>query len=114
MKRMPIDAKNADSHDVPDNDDNNTLTSLHTKADEVEEDGTFKKKYMLHNLPPMRRTSINDESTIFSNITMDNQMETVESDIGNLDNPVNHMVHMLTKNIQEMRQGISIAPAKFQ
>jgi len=26
---------------------------------------------------------------------MDNQLETVESNIGNLDNLVNHMVHML-------------------
>ena len=84
------------SRDVPDEDDNNTLPSLHTKADDVEEDDETAMKDMLNAPPPMRRTIVNDESTISSNLTMDTRMDTVESNIGNLDNSVNHMTHVLT------------------
>lgn len=50
-------------------------------------------KEMLQTPPPMQRAIVNDESTISSNTTMDTSMKTVESNIGNLDNSVNHMAH---------------------
>ena len=68
---------------------------------------------MLAAPPLMRRTIINDESTISSNLTMDTRMDAVENNmlitntnIGNLDNSVNFMNHMLKnswKNLSMMR-----------
>jgi len=51
--------------------------------------------------PPIRRPIINDKFAISNNLTMDTQMDTVESNIGNLDNSVNYMAHMLTKFMHE-------------
>ena len=45
---------------------------------------------------------------------MDTRMETVESNIGNLDNSVNLMAHMLKQIMQEIKQGNNIAPANVQ
>ena len=118
-KRVTIDAKNVVSRDVLDEDDNNTLPSLHTKADNVEEDDGTALNDMLNAPPPTRRTIVNDESTISSNLTMDTIMETVDSNISNLDNSVNHMAHMLTLFMKEMTKsnglsdGSNSAPATF-
>jgi len=110
VKKKTIDAKNNVSSDVPDTDNNNTLLSLQTKVDEVEDSGNV-VMYELLNAPPlMRWTTINNESAISSNLTMDTQMEAVESNIGNLDNYVNHMTHMLTKFMHELKQSSKIAP----
>ena len=73
-KQITIDAKNLVSHDVPDENDNNTLPSLHSNADEVEVDDSTVLKDVLNDPPLMRRTIVNDESTVFSNITMDTRM----------------------------------------
>ena len=49
----------------------------------------------LINAPPTRHISINNESTISTNITIGARIETVESNIDNLNNSANHMAHML-------------------
>ena len=46
--------------------------------------------------PPVRRT-VNDESTISSNLAIDTRMDAVELNIGNMENSVNLMRHMLMK-----------------
>ena len=119
-QRITIDAKNVVSREVPDAEDNNSLPSLHTKADDVEEcDGSVLKD-LLNAPPPMRRTIANDESTISSNITMDTRMDTVEDTIGSLHNSVNHMTHEMMRFMKSMeqrhglRQGSHQAPANYQ
>ena len=111
--RITIDARNVVSREVPDEDDNNILPSLHTKADEVEENNGTVLKDMLNAPPFIRCTIVNNESTISSNITTDTRMEIVEINIGNLGKSFNHMAHMLTLFIKEMKQGTNIAPEKF-
>ena len=101
-RRVTIDAKNVVSRDVSDNCDNNIFLSLNNKADDVEEDDTTAMKDMLNEPPPMRRTIVNDESTISSSLTMYTRMDTVESKIRNLDNSVNHMTHVLTLFMKKM------------
>ena len=100
--RITIDARNVVSREVPDEDDNNILPSLHTKADEVEENNGTVLKDMLNAPPLMQRTIVNDKSSISRSITMDTIMETVESNIGNLDNSVNQIAYMLTLFMKEM------------
>ena len=58
---------------------------------------------------------ISDDLTITSNLTMDTRMDTVESNIGNLDNSVNHMTHVLTMfmNRMEKSQGSNLSPAAY-
>ena len=70
-QRITIDAKNVVSRDVPDADDTNSLPSLHTKADEGEDDDGAALNDLLNAPPPVRRTNVNDDSTITSNLTMD-------------------------------------------
>ena len=109
---IKVDAKNVVSRDIPDVDDNATLPSLQTKTDEMEEEGNTTIKDMLNTPPPVRRTIVNDESTISSSFTMDTCMDAMESNmittnihIGNLDMSVNYMNHMLAKLMKEMKQG---------
>ena len=106
--------KNVVTREVPDKDDNDTLPSLQTKVDDVEEGGNGIMNELLNAPPSVRRTILNDESTISSNITMYTHTETVESNIGNVDNSVNLMAHMLQIIMQEIKQGSNLAPAKFQ
>ena len=91
------DANNVVSREVPDTDDNDIFSSLQTKSDNVNEGDNDVMNEFLNNPSPIRRTIPNDESTIASNITMDTRMEMVESNIGNLENSVNLMAHMLKK-----------------
>ena len=70
-KKRAIDANNVVSRKVPNTDDINTLPSLQTKYDEVEEPGNVTMHDLLNTPPLMMRTIINDESTISSNLTMD-------------------------------------------
>ena len=70
--------------------------------------------------PPMLCTILNDESTISSNLTVDTCMDTIESNIvttntnvGNLDNLVNYLSHLLSKFMKEMKQGVNVSPAVF-
>ena len=95
-KLITIDAKNVVSREVPDEDDNNTLSSLHTRVDEVEEDDGTALKDMLYAHPLMRRTIVDNDSTISSNITMSTRTDRVDRNISNLENSVNHMANMLT------------------
>ena len=62
----------------------------------------------------MRRTIVNDESTISSNLTMDARMDAAENNmlitntnIGNLDNSINFMNHMLKKFMKEFKHDAS-------
>ena len=114
-QRITIDAKNVVTRDVPDAVDSNSLPSLHTKADEGEEDDGAAMNDLLNAPPPVRRTNVNDDSTITSNLTMDTRMDTVESNIGNLDNSVNHMTHVLTMFMARMErsQGTNLSPAAY-
>ena len=92
------DAKNVVSREVSDTEDNDALPSLRTKTDAVEEGGNEAMHDLLNDpTSPVWRTILNDESTISSNITMDTRMEMVERNIGNFDNSVNLMAHMLKK-----------------
>lgn len=70
------------------------MSSLLTKVDAVYEDDNISMKDF-NALSPVRRAIVIDESTISSYIIMDTPMETVESNIGNLDNSVSHIAHML-------------------
>ena len=86
----------------------------------MEEDKTTSMQDMLAIPPLMRRITVNDKSTISSNITMENCMCVVESNmvttntnIGNLNNSVNYMNHMLSKLMKELMQGTNIAPAEI-
>ena len=85
----------------------------------MEEDDDAALHDLLNAPPPVRRTNVNDDSTITSNLTMDTRMDTVESNIGNLDNSVNHMTHVLTMFMNRMEkstgltQGSNISPAGY-
>ena len=59
------------SRDVPNEDNNKTLPSLHAKVDEVEEDDGTVLKDILNAPPLMRCTIVNNDSTISNNITID-------------------------------------------
>ena len=113
-KHITIDTKNMVSWDVPGDNGDNTLPSLQTKADDIEENGAYVMKEFLNSPPPIRCTIIKDKSMISRNITLDTQIETVESDIGNLDHSINHMAHIITKFTQELKQGRNLAPANFK
>jgi len=63
--------------------------------------------------PSMKRSIVNDESMITSNLTMDTRMADVESNIGNMENEVSQMNFMLRSFIKEMRQGSNQSPANF-
>ena len=89
--------------DIPDINDKNTLLLLQTKADEIDKAVNHNTQDLLHAPPPMYRTIINDKSTISNKITMDICMETVESNIGNLDNSLNHVAHIFTKFVRETK-----------
>ena len=62
---------------------------------------------MLDTPPPVRRT-VNNESTISSNLTMDTWMDAVEFNIGNMENSVNYMSHMLMKFMKNNKQDTNI------
>ena len=108
------------TREVPDAEDNNSLPSLHTKADDVEENDGSVLKNLLYAPPPMRRTIVNDESTISSNLTMDTRMDAVEDTIGSLHNSVNHMTHEMMRFMKSMEQrqgltqGVNLTPANYQ
>ena len=74
---IKVDAKKVVSREIFDVDDNSTLPSLQKKANEMEEDGNTTVHAILNAPPRMRRTIVNDESTISSNITMDTRMDAV-------------------------------------
>jgi len=112
-KKAKIDVKNVLSSDVPGVEDNNTLPSLHTKSGEDEEGGATAMQEILISPPPMRRIVANDELTITSNLTMDIRMDVVEINMGNLDSSVNHMSHLMSTFMKEMRQGSNQSPADF-
>ena len=69
----------------------------------------------LHAPPPTFHTIMNDHSTISSNLTMNTNMDIVESNISGLENSVNHMAHMLKTFMhglrQERRQDNNSAPS---
>ena len=100
-------------------DDNNSLPSLNTKADVEEIDGAVLRE-LLNAPPPVRRTVVNDESTIASNLTMDTRMDTVEDTIGSLHNSVNQMTHEMMRFMKSMEQqqgltqGNNASPANYQ
>ena len=117
-KKTSIDAKNVVTIDIPDVNDNETLPLPHIKAGEGDEDNTTMND-IITAPPPMIRTLVNDKSTISSNITMDTQMDSVENNmvtinhnIRNLENSVNHMSHMLAKFMREMKQSNNLPPAE--
>ena len=112
-----VDAKNVLSRNAPDGDDNDTLPSLNTKVDEIEEDGIPIMQDMLTAPLPMRRTIVNDKSTILSNLTMDTRMDAVKNvmlitntNIGNLDYSVNFMNCLLINFIKEFKQDANTEP----
>lgn len=70
--------------------------------------------YLMHGM------IVNDESTITSNLTMDIRMDAVEiimvvtnTNIGNLNNTVNYVSHVLSKFTKDMRYGTNLASAVF-
>ena len=85
-------------------DDANTLPSLHTKAREDEAGDNTTINDILISPPPMKRSIVNNESTITSNLTMDTRMADVESNIDNMENEVSPMNFMLRSFIKKMRQ----------
>ena len=99
---------------MPDIGDNDTLPSLQIKVENMEEDSNVTMNNLLHTPSPMRRSIVNDTSTISSNITMDTRMDTVEGNIGNLDKSLNHITHLLTNFMQEMKQGSNQAPTNHE
>ena len=61
----------------------------------------------------MKRSVVNDDSKITSNLTMYTRMTDVENNIGSLDNSVNHISCMLQSFIKETSQGSNQSPANF-
>ena len=60
------------SKEEPDVDDDNTLPSLQTKSGEDEAGDDTQMNDILISPPSMKRSIVNEESTITSNLTMDN------------------------------------------
>ena len=59
--------------------------------------------------PPMQRSVAN----ITSNLKTETQIDVIEINMGNLDNSVNYMSHLLYKYMREMRQGNNRSPDDF-
>lgn len=104
-----IDAKNVVTMDVPDVEDNQTLPSLRTKVGDEEGVSTMMQDILM-SPPPMQRSATNDESTITGNLTIDTRIDVVETNMGNLDNLVSHMNHLLLTFMKEIKQGCNQSP----
>ena len=61
----------------------------------------------------MKRSIVNDDSTITSNLTMDTRMADVESNIGGMNNEMIQMNIMLRSLIKEIRQGSNQPPVNY-
>ena len=112
-KKHKIDAKRIVSKEETNVDDDNTLPSLRTKSEEDEAGDDTTMNEILTSPQPMKRSIVNDESTITSNLTMDTIMADAESNIGNMENEVSQMNFMIIPFIKEMKQGINQSPANF-
>jgi len=78
---IKVNAKNMVSRVIPDIDYNTTLPSLHTKADEMEEEGATTIHDILNAWSTTRRMIVNDKPTISGNLTMDTCMDALESNM---------------------------------
>ena len=82
-----------------------------TTEDEIVDDTTMNES--LTSPPPMKRSSVNDDSTITNNLTMDTRMADVESNIGGMNNEISQMNFMPRSFIKEIRQGINQSSANY-
>ena len=100
--KVVVDAKNVVFRVVPDKEDNQSLLTLNTKVEDIKED--IEVMHNMLNATPLVRRTVNDESTISSNLMMDTRMDAVEFNIGNMENSVNFMSHTLMKFMKDNKQ----------